>query len=191
VTTSRIGKGNELRDDREDAVKFILTKEECERARFLANVVEEMKMFELIPSGWLWCDVCGENKEWGFEAKVPSLLFQLDLVFSVCQRCVRQHDQIDGRLRESAARLVEEADQRRDSQEADYFAHEAAKLRYFIGRIKAPSDAEWKALEVAKMEAESVALAWLESQGLPPEPPEADAEYDDPGVPSAADVANE
>ena len=141
--------------------------------------MEDRKMIELkVNEGWLWCDVCGDN-EWGFYALHPFWGFEgLDHPFSVCQRCVRQHDQIDVRLRESAARLVEEADRLRSagrSQVADWLSHEAAMLRYFIGRIKAPSDADWKALEVEieaerlEYEATEADLARLEVELLPPE----------------------
>ena len=86
-----------------------------------------------------------------------------------------QHDQIDVRLRESVARLVEESDRRRSAgldQEADWLVDEAARLRYWIGRIKVASDADWKALEV-EIEAEFIDLARLDrEEGLPTEPPE-------------------
>jgi hypothetical protein len=148
--------------------------------------MEDRKMIELKVSG-VWCDVCGDNNEWGFEALGQSPMGRLvrcpvdpfELVrLSVCQRCARQHDQIDVRLQESVARLVEESDRRRSAgldQQADYVDEVAARLRYWIGRIKAPSDADWKALKDAKIEAD-VQLAWLlESEGLPAEPPEAEA----------------
>jgi len=143
--------------------------------------MEDREVIELKVSGG-WCDVCGDNNEWGFEALGQSPMGRLvrcpvdpfELVrLSVCQRCARQHDQIDVRLRESAARLVEEADRRRSAgldQEADWLIEEAARLRYFVGRIKASTDADWKALEV-EIEAESFDLARLaEEEGLPTEP---------------------
>ena len=125
--------------------------------------MEDREMIEMKVQGG-WCDVCGDNKEWGFEVwdyEIPCRWFGKAIEYEtsvfVCQRCVRQHDQIDVRLQESVARLIQEADRRRSAgldQEADWLDDEAARRRYWIGRIKAPSDADWKALEVAKIEAD-------------------------------------
>ena len=97
--------------------------------------------------------------------------------FFVCERCLEDHEQIDAKLEQQAVELEKHA--------AD-FVKQAARLRNLKGRIKAPTDADWKALEV-EIEAEFIDLARLErEEGLPTEPPEADAEYDDLAVPTAA-----
>jgi hypothetical protein len=92
---------------------------------------------------------------------------------SVCERCLRDPEQIDAKLEQQAAELEKHV--------AD-FVKQAAWLRSLKGRIKAPS-AEWVAAKqkyeaAKKAEEEAILqadLARLEEEGFLTEPPEAEA----------------